>query len=364
MDLFYEIVQVALQLRSSLSHAPSELEWNFLFEESQQQAIAGIIFDTLEILSEKGQKPPLPLLYEWIGLSEQIKRQNKIVNKQCKNITTIFAEAGFDTCILKGQGNAQMYPNPLSRMSGDIDIWVYSKTNTKTKNDVSLRDEITKFVKERTPDVFEQSHHIDFPIYDDVPVEVHYTPNVLSNPKYDKRFQKWCHFESLKAQEFKSSSELGFNVPSVEFNVVYQMVHMFTHFFTEGIGLRHFVDYYYVLTNTNLTNRTNAIKTLRWLGMEKFAKGVTWIEQSCLGLEDKYLLLEPSEKIGRVILREMEEGGNFGQYDSRFAMRNKGVLARGVADTGRLIKLARMFPSESFWKVVEKVTNQRWKLKK
>lgn len=363
MEIFYELVQVALGLRAELSRTPSNEEWDKIYRVAKQQAVVGVLLDGLNRLAEQGLKPPLGILLEWIGISEQIKQQNLVVNKRCGEITHLFEDAGYKTCILKGQGNARMYPNPLARQSGDIDIWVYSKTNTKTKNDVSLRDEITKFVKERTPDVFEQSHHIDFPIYDDVPVEVHYTPNVLSNPKYNKRFQKWCHFESLKDQEFKSSSKLGFNVPSVEFNAVYQMAHMFTHFFTEGIGLRHFVDYYYVLTNTNLTNRTNAIKTLRWLGMEKFAKGVTWIEQYCLGLEDKYLLLEPSEKIGRVILREMEEGGNFGQYDSRFAMRYKGVFARGMADTGRLITLSRMFPTECFWKVIEKIANQRWKFK-
>ena len=186
---------------------------------------------------------------------------------------------------------------------------------------------------------------------------------MLSNPKYNRRFQKWCEGQKRHIIS-KSTEKADFNVPSVEFNALYQMVHMFTHFFTEGVGLRHFVDYYYVLTNTDLTNRTDAIKMLSCLGMEKFARGVMWIEKECLGIEEKYLLLEPSEKIGRVVLREMEEGGNFGQYDSRFTMRNKGVLARGIADTGRLITLARMFPLESFWKVMEKIANQRWKLKK
>ena len=366
-SLFYELAQIALGGRNSLSRTPSDEEWRDIFAMAQEQAVVGVLLDGLNRLSEQGQKPPLDVLYEWIGLAEQIKQQNLVVNKRCGEITRMFEDAGYKTCILKGQGNAQMYPNPQARQSGDIDIWVYDKANTKTqtKNDISLRDEITKFVKERTTDVFEQEHHIDFPIYKDVPVEVHYTPGVLFSPKYNKRFQEWCHSESLKAQESKSLSELGFNVPSVEFNAVYQMAHIMIHFFIEGIGLRHFVDYYYVLIKIQDSGfRFQVVQDIQWLGMEKFAKGVMWIEKECLGIEERHLLLEPSEKIGRVILQEMEKGGNFGQYDSRFTMRNKGVFARGIADTGRLISLARLFPSECFWKVMEKIANQRWKFKK
>ena len=353
MDLFYEIVQVALQLRSSLSHAPSDLEWNFLFEESQQQAIAGIIFDTLEILSEKGQKPPLPLLYEWIGLSEQIKKQNKIVNKRCKNITTIFAEAGFDTCILKGQGNALMYPNPLSRMSGDIDIWVWGN-----------RDAITKFVRSKTPDVLELEHHIDFPIFEDVAVEVHYVPSVLFTPIYNRRFQKWSSEQIDYIKKNGNITQYGYIIPSVSFNAIFQMAHIYIHFFIEGIGMRHFVDYYYVLRGLKSTDKFQVVENIRKFGLERFACGVMWIEKYCLGIGDEYLLFEPSEIIGKLIQKEMEKGGNFGQYDSRFTMRNKGFLARGAADIARLFSLAYVFPSECFWKVIEKITNQRWKFKK
>ena len=57
-----------------------------------------------------------------------------------------------DLTTLKGQGNSLMYPVPECRTPGDIDIWVFGD-----------RKDITRFVKERTPNVFEQYHHIDFP---------------------------------------------------------------------------------------------------------------------------------------------------------------------------------------------------------
>lgn len=353
MKHFYDIIQIALATRAKMSEILTDTEWNEVYAMAQKQAVAGFIFTILDEISKAGQKLPMDILYEWIGLYEQIRNKNQLLNERCKDITCFWVDKGFESCILKGQGNALMYKNPGGRTPGDIDIWVFGD-----------RNDITKIVKGRTPDVFEQYHHIDFPIYDDVTVEVHYIPGSLLIPKYNKRFLDWCNEQKNFIKENRIETQYGFYVPSVEFNAVFQMVHIFTHFFTEGIGLRHFIDYFYVLKGMDDENRDEVCKKLRWLGLEKFAKGVMWIEKECLALVEPYLLFEPDEKIGVFIKKEMEEGGNFGQYDSRFTMRRHGILARGIADTGRLITLARMFPSESFWKVMEKIANQRWKLKK
>ena len=353
MKPFYEIIQIALGTRTKLSGILTDTEWNEVYAMSQKQAVAGFLFSVLDEISKAGQRPSRNVLYEWIGLSEQIRNHNQLLNKRSKDITDFWSDNGYGSCILKGQGNALMYQIPESRTSGDIDIWVFGD-----------RKDIIRIVKERTSDVFEQYHHIDFPIYDDATVEVHYIPGSLLSPKYNKRFLDWCKEQKDIIKESRVKTELGFYVPPVEFNAVFQMAHIFTHFFTEGIGLRHFVDYFYVLKNLGDENREEVCERLRWLGLEKFAKGVMWIEKDCLALEEAYLLFVPDKNTGEFIIREMEEGGNFGQYDSRFTIRSKGVLARGIADISRLITLARMFPSESFWKVMEKIANQRWKLKK
>lgn len=353
--LFYELILVALGNKDKLSSIPSEREWSELYFISEKQAVTGVTFLALDKLNSVGQPIPKSLLYEWIGAAEMIRQQNLIVNERCRQITSFFKDKGYQSCILKGQGNAQMYPVPECRTSGDIDIWVIGK-----------RDEITRIVKERFPDSFEQYHHIDFPVFDDVPVEVHYIPGSLIRPKYNKRFLEWCEDEKekfVKGDGIKYNSQLESALPSAEFNAIFQMAHIYTHFFIEGIGLRHFVDYYYVLKSLGTQKKSEVKEKLRWLGLEKFAKGVMWVEQHCLALEEKYFIIEPDEKVGKLILKEMEEGGNFGQFDSRCFDRNKSVFARGITDSKRLLEFAREFPSDCFWKVMEKVANQRWKLK-
>ncbi len=323
-----------------------------LYEMAQKQAVASLSLDALCKVNSYGIKPPFDLLFDWIDISEQIRQQNQILNQRCKDITLFWLKAGYKSYILKGQGNAMMYQNPECRTPGDIDIWVFGN-----------RRDITRIVKDRTPNVYEQYHHIDFPIFENVTVEVHFIPGSLLIPKYNKRFYEWCRIQKGILKNSNNETEYGFYIPSIEFNAVFQMVHIYSHFFIEGIGLKHFVDYFYVLKKLDDKKKIETIEQLRWLGLEKFSRGVIWIEKECLALNDDCWLFDPDEQIGELIKKEMEKGGNFGYYNSTFSIRRKCLLVRSIADTIRLITLARLFPLDSFWKVMEKIANQRWKLK-
>jgi len=71
---FFGLLQVSLGLQESLDKNPSEIEWSELFVIAQKQAIEGIVFDALDCLSKKNVKPPISLLYEWIGQTETSKQ--------------------------------------------------------------------------------------------------------------------------------------------------------------------------------------------------------------------------------------------------------------------------------------------------
>ena len=91
MELFYELVQIAVGTKEGvLSRTPSEKEWYRLFEIAQKQAVVGMSFVALDKLATYGQKPPIALLYEWLGLSEQIKNQNQLLNRKCVSTQLLF----------------------------------------------------------------------------------------------------------------------------------------------------------------------------------------------------------------------------------------------------------------------------------
>ena len=60
----------------------------------------------------------------WMGKAQQIRRQNMKVNAVAGKLFSMLKEDGMRCCVLKGQGNALMYPNPYSRTPGDIDVWI------------------------------------------------------------------------------------------------------------------------------------------------------------------------------------------------------------------------------------------------
>lgn len=64
------------------------------------------------------------LLMTWMGAAQQIRRQNMKVNVVARMLYSMLRGDGLRCCILKGQGNALMHPNPYSRTPGDIDVWI------------------------------------------------------------------------------------------------------------------------------------------------------------------------------------------------------------------------------------------------
>ena len=102
-ELFFELIQVALGKRERLSRVPTDDEWRYLYRESRRQSVGGVAFTALDILSKSGQKPPTALLYEWMGLSEQVRLQNVLMNKEAARLTNLFEQEGHNTAILKGQ---------------------------------------------------------------------------------------------------------------------------------------------------------------------------------------------------------------------------------------------------------------------
>ena len=179
------------------------------------------------------------LLMIWMGAAQQIRRQNMKVNAVAGKLYSKFREDGLRCYILKGQGNALMYPNPYSRTPGDIDVWVNAS-----------REDITEYAKRYfnlEDDI--RFHHLETTM-DGVPVELHFFPCSMNNPFYHARLQKWFKRNAdLQCSNVVSLPDgIGeIAIPTTAFNVVYQLTHLYHHFFDEGIGMRQIIDYYYVV---------------------------------------------------------------------------------------------------------------------
>lgn len=361
-DLFFELLQVSLNRRERLSHIPTDREWEILYSMCQMQAVVGMMVPALDSLSRQGQKPNLDILLDWIGFGGQIKQQNMIVNRDAVDLCRKLQEDGFDCCILKGQGNNLLYPNPWLRNPGDVDVWI--KTVVCGKK-IEIRD-IIKYVKGRNPNGNAMYHHIDYGLFQETEVEVHYRPSFMFNPLHNRRIQRW--FVDHAEEQFLNKAELPDGtgmvcVPTPEFNVIFQLSHVYNHLLHEGIGLRQIVDYYYVLKAiTDSTNHKDLYKTLRYLGMGKIAKAMMWMMHEKLGLEDKYLIAPMDEKHGKALLAEIMRGGNFGFYDNENQNANSRIR-KNIQRVRRDLRIMKYFPSECLWEPVFRVYHFFWRMR-
>lgn len=310
-------------------------EWLRIYDFCIKQSMIGIGFVGCEKVPDNN-RPSKELILNWYAQTRQIEELNQLMNDRCQDMQTMFAQAGFSTCILKGQGNASMYPNPLRRQSGDIDIWVDGKA-----------DDIYEYVKRKCPNAIRSYHHIDFPIFKDTVAEVHYRPSYLNIPWFNHRLQEYFINESNKQCKIALDS---LSIPTAEFNMIFQMSHMMRHFLSEGIGLRHIIDYYYLLLSESAKNvdKKRIEFDLKNFGMLKFARGVMWVEQHCLRLEDEFLIVKPNQRVGKLIFKEILNTGNFGKGDRRFA-KCLIPISTTLSVMVRNISLFPVFPLEAFF---------------
>ena len=388
ITIFFTFLKYNLGGKEEMNKVIADIDWKQLYAFSSDQAILGLCFEGVERLGreypdELKQNPiGRELLMTWMAKAQQIRWQNKNVNGVAVKLYSKFREDGLQCCILKGQGNALMYPNPYSRTPGDMDVWVNAS-----------REEITEYAKRHfklKDDI--RFHHLETS-FDGVPVELHFFPGIMNNPIYNARLQKWFKRNvDLQCSNVVSLPDgIGeIAIPTTAFNVIYQLTHLYHHFFDEGIGMRQIIDYYYVVNNylsnpsvslskgsstshpsplsseerdvtalrcseplrskdggaskpssncagwdclsiegdnsvasTSVTSSASTAlvvvqRELKYLGLWKFAGAVMYVLHEALGLSEEKMIVPMDEKRGKLLLAEILEGGNFGRHFTKY----------------------------------------------
>lgn len=347
-----------------MSMVVAKIDWRQLYNFASRQALLGFCFDGIERLtkefSEELKQNPMgrDLLMTWMGAAQQIRRQNMKVNAVAGKLYSKFREDGLRCCILKGQGNALMYPNPYSRTPGDIDVWVNAS-----------REDITEYAKRHfnlEDDI--RFHHLETSL-DGVPVELHFFPCIMNNPIYNARLQKWFKRNAdLQCSNVVSLPDgIGeIAIPTSAFNVIYQLTHLYHHFFDEGIGMRQIIDYYYVVSmlNVNCEMLTWLPKELKYLGLWKFAGAVMYVLHEALGLSEEKMIARMDEKRGKLLLAEILNGGNFGQHFTKYGhFTQQGMAKKYFLKIWRNMHFVRYYPVEALSEPIFRTWHFFWRMK-
>lgn len=341
IDLFFLLLQLGIGTRESL-HLETPLpesSWKELLTLARKQAVTGIVMDGILKLPTE-YLPPAPIKLKGIQQLLRIEQLNRRLNGEAVQVSEFLQTEGYACTILKGQGIARYYPNPLHRMPGDIDVWPDAEP-----------DVLRKYGHTRFPDKEWAPHHTHLPLLDETEVELHFQPSYMYNPVTNRRLLAFCR-KYRKActgnRVLLEGTDRPVAIATDTFNRVYVLQHIMRHLFGEGIGLRQLTDYVLVLRKgMTPAEKEETLQTLRRLNMEGFAGAVMYVLQTIFALEPEYLLRTPDERRGKLLLEEVLEGGNFGFYDRRGNKRNLPNKVRK-----RVHKFLRVFslaPSEAVW---------------
>lgn len=369
--IFFDFLRFCIGSAKEIPDSLKEADWKELYCIAQKQALLGVLFYGIRRLP-KELAPEQKLLMQWMVMAEMIRKQNIRLFQDSVKVCKNFENKGFANCILKGQGNALLYPDPYMRTPGDIDIYLSGG-----------RKRVMQYINKVCPNQVMRYHHVDFPVMKTA-IEVHFTPSYMFFPIHNRRMQKW--FKEVMGEQCNHRVSLpdGYgeiHVPQVSFNVIYILSHLYRHIFTEGIGLRQLLDYYFVILkwHTDLTNLTDSNKSLpqmtqintdldalrhelKYLGLWKFAGAVMFVMKEVFGLSEDRMIAPMDEREGRFLLDEIMRGGNFGQYDDRMGSKvGESKIHRYFRMNLRNLRFVKHYPTEALSEPLFRTWFALWK---
>ena len=208
----------------------------------------------------------------------------------------------------------------------------------------------------------ESFNHIGFTV-NGITVELHSIPGFMAKFVYNRRLQRWLkqNIDEQCNNMVALPNDAGLvAVPTHSFNVVYQLYHLYPHYFYEGVGLRQVVDYYFVLVKSEERRVKNSItleREFKHLGLWKFAGAMMFVLHKVMGMQNDKMIAPMDANRGQMLLDDILNGGNFGHYDKHH------VLGHNLLRLYRDARLLRYYPAETLSEPIFRTWHILWRMK-
>jgi hypothetical protein len=213
-------------------------DWEVLYRISKEQTSLGIVYDAIEHLPVE-LRPDRQMIFKWYAQIRKIEQLNRDLSEMLVSVYNLYCAQGFHPVLLKGQGVASFYPNPLHRQCGDIDLLVgqhdYDAVNQFVKEHLSISKTLSS----------DKHFHFD---YNNHTVENHRYAAMLLPSSRNKVFQQYTdawYTDSDHLSTLCDTFRIGENkilMPPPAYNIIFSLVHIFNHFISGGLGIRQLCD--------------------------------------------------------------------------------------------------------------------------
>lgn len=313
----------------------NEDSWKKLYLLARNQTVQAIVFDGIQELDIK-EMPPKSILIPWMIEVEIIEKENQKQIRTIEELKTILIEENnIQFHVLKGQSIGTLYPNPLHRICGDIDLWFETPEITEHANNV-----IENYGISVERGAQNDSHYY----FKDIEIEHHYNLIELHDPFIQKRLKNW------EREVFQDNNIY----PNPTASLLLQVTHILKHQLNEGIGLRQICDL--AISLRKLDYNKEAFRQLcKTYGVYSWVQLLFAIITKHFGVGKQFLPFPPKGNPD-TLLNEIWQSGNFGYYDTRFGNRPSGFWKSKFYTFKLMARKSWMYfrfaPEESLWNTI------------
>lgn len=352
---FFSLLRAGLGIEPAdcrLFLCQKEVDWPSIFRLSEEQTVVAVVWDGMLTLP-KELHPKKDLFYQWLVKVLAVEKSNERMNIVLPEVLERLAALHLPVVLLKGQGTGALYPNPLHRQCGDIDIYPGRRGYDILQRALPGLGFLPKN---------NSTKHAEH-VYKGILVENHRYVALFFSPVHARRLEQLVEEWYPQGLSSRLVSGNAVNLPPSWFEGLFAVIHFAFHLHLEGVGLRHLCDWHLIMQQ-QLMDRKRYESGLRRLGLCRMEKIMRELCDRLLGKEEN--AWEQGEYCGsssfvfsplaRKVFDAMCEGGNFGQYGDDFGDHSSASNGGGYwrtlwrlfrHDVERGKRFFRLFPGEA-----------------
>ncbi len=286
---------------------PDRKAWLWLITLAEKNEVSGLVYDAV-ITLPKEQQPDLEVMMRWTAMIQSTERDNRLYRQRLSEVFDRLMSQQLTPILMKGLTLGNLYPNPLHRPVGDVDLFVpIDKQRQFAQCLLSMQGEVDNLFD--TKHTSARCNGLNW--------ELHFRTMHFYSRSIDKKYQLLEKEEtapdSLFHEEIDNRQVLVF---SPIFNIIFLTAHFQHHLLMERIRLRQVVDWMLALhhdrTALGIAER-NLVQTLKQLGLYRIYCALGYIAIHHFGFSASGYAglthLTPADKLrGRFLVRVLITG--------------------------------------------------------
>ncbi len=210
--------------------------WEDLFLLAKEQTVVPFVSDGVEkLVAQTGMDVPREVRKRFAAAVLKTEMRNARMDEFALKLVSRMEAAHIPVFVVKGQGVARYYPVPIRRQSGDIDLLVRRDDYERARD----------FLLPRASRVEEELDYLlhQGMFFGNYEVEVH---GDLDPELSDRMHRSLIRFQEKLFAEGGRHLPIGeqsLPVPTREFDALYILLHLYHHFYHEGLAVRQILDW-------------------------------------------------------------------------------------------------------------------------